>query len=201
MFKREKAFQSIVSLNPCFANLVCKTMFTLLVLLGLVFTVAARREAPESSVIIKEKLVGVDQIHLFRQESGEMAYYLTYDDGKNETLTSEQFASLVYDSRVERSWIEGLLNISSPIGIAWVLLGFLGQMLFTGRMIIQWIASEKQKRSTVPVLFWWLSLTGGLMLLTYFIWRKDIVGIIGQSTGAFIYGRNLILIHRQTVES
>ena len=71
------------------------------------------------------------------------------------------------------------------------------QVLFTGRMLVQWLASEKRKRSVVPVAFWWMSLIGGVMLLTYFIWRKDIVGVAGQSTGLLVYGRNLILIRRR----
>ncbi|MCE9593041.1 MAG: lipid-A-disaccharide synthase N-terminal domain-containing protein [Planctomycetes bacterium] len=78
----------------------------------------------------------------------------------------------------------------------WVTLGFAGQALFTGRMLLQWWASEKLKRSVVPESFWWASLVGGLMLLVYFVWRKDVVGVVGQSTGAFVYARNLVLIHR-----
>jgi lipid-A-disaccharide synthase-like uncharacterized protein len=65
-------------------------------------------------------------------------------------------------------------------------LGLLGQVLFTGRMLVQWLASEKQKRSVVPVAFWWMSLIGATMLLVYFTWRRDIVGVLGQATGWFI---------------
>jgi len=90
-----------------------------------------------------------------------------------------------------------LLNITTPWGFLWVTLGFAGQALFTFRMVLQWLVSEKQKRSVVPVGFWWGSLFGGLMLLVYFCWRKDIVGIVGQSTGAFVYARNLVLIYRR----
>jgi lipid-A-disaccharide synthase-like uncharacterized protein len=64
-------------------------------------------------------------------------------------------------------------------------------------MVLQWLASEKHKRSVVPVGFWWGSLLGGLMLFVYFVWRKDVVGIVGQSTGVFVYARNLILIYRR----
>jgi lipid-A-disaccharide synthase-like uncharacterized protein len=74
--------------------------------------------------------------------------------------------------------------------------GFLGQALFTFRMVLQWYASEKEKRSVIPVGFWWGSLFGGILLFAYFAWRKDVVGIVGQSTGIFVYARNLILIHR-----
>jgi len=87
-------------------------------------------------------------------------------------------------------------NISKPWGFLWISVGFLGQAMFTFRMVLQWWASEKHKRSVVPVGFWWGSLIGGAMLFAYFIWRKDIVGIVGQSTGVFVYARNLVLIYR-----
>ena len=79
----------------------------------------------------------------------------------------------------------------------WVYIGFLGQMLFASRFVIQWLASERRKESVIPVAFWYLSLAGGLTLLSYAIWRRDPVFIMGQSTGAFIYIRNLVLIHRR----
>ena len=75
------------------------------------------------------------------------------------------------------------------------MLGLLGQVLFTGRMVVQWLASEKKHKSVIPVSFWWMSLLGASMLLTYFIWRKDIVGIIGQAAGWLIYVRNLYLVY------
>ncbi|MEM8872751.1 MAG: lipid-A-disaccharide synthase N-terminal domain-containing protein [Planctomycetota bacterium] len=75
-------------------------------------------------------------------------------------------------------------------------LGLFGQVLFTGRMLVQWLVSEKQKRSTVPVVFWWMSLGGASLLLIYFVWRRDIVGVLGQGTGWGIYARNLWLIHK-----
>jgi lipid-A-disaccharide synthase-like uncharacterized protein len=90
-----------------------------------------------------------------------------------------------------------LFNITSPWGFAWIAVGFLGQLLFTFRMLLQWWSSEKAKRSVVPVAFWWGSLFGGLLLFVYFCWRKDIIGILGQSTGIFVYVRNLVLIHRR----
>lgn len=88
-----------------------------------------------------------------------------------------------------------LFNISKPWGFLWISIGFLGQAMFTFRMVLQWWASEKHKRSIVPVGFWWGSLLGGVMLFVYFVWRKDIVGIVGQSTGVFVYARNLVLIY------
>jgi len=82
--------------------------------------------------------------------------------------------------------------LATPMG----LLGMLGQVLFFSRFLVQWVVSEKQGRSTVPLAFWWLSIGGGLLLLTYAIWREDPVITLGQSVGLFVYIRNLILIRR-----
>ena len=79
----------------------------------------------------------------------------------------------------------------------WVLFGILGQILFGMRFIVQWLASERRKESTIPVAFWYLSLVGGLILFAYAFWyRQDIVFTIGQSAGVLIYVRNLMLIRR-----
>ncbi len=75
----------------------------------------------------------------------------------------------------------------------WLVLGFAGQALFASRFIVQWIASERARASVIPLAFWWLSLGGGLLLLVYAIQLGDPVFIVGQSTGAFIYLRNLWL--------
>lgn len=87
------------------------------------------------------------------------------------------------------------------IPTVWLIVGFAGQALFTMRFIVQWIASERKKRSVVPLAFWWFSLAGGMILLVYAIHRKDPVFILGQSAGAFIYLRNLMLIHRKPTEA
>ena len=75
-------------------------------------------------------------------------------------------------------------------------IGWIGQALFFSRFLVQWIVSEKEQRSTVPLSFWYLSLGGGVMLLTYAIWRHDPVITTGQSVGLLVYVRNLVLIHR-----
>jgi lipid-A-disaccharide synthase-like uncharacterized protein len=78
----------------------------------------------------------------------------------------------------------------------WLIIGFLGQGLFFGRWLVQWIASERTAESRVPVSFWYMSLIGGLITLIYAIYRKDPVFISGQALGAVVYVRNLVLIHR-----
>ena len=77
---------------------------------------------------------------------------------------------------------------------AWILLGFIAQAFFTMRFLVQWIASEKAKRSVVPVAFWFFSLGGGALLFIYAIKRQDPVFIAGQGLGLIIYVRNLWLI-------
>ena len=76
-------------------------------------------------------------------------------------------------------------------------IGFIGQGLFASRFIFQWIYSEKKGESSIPILFWYLSIFGGIGLLTYAIFRKDPVIIVGQMFGIFIYLRNLILIYNK----
>jgi lipid-A-disaccharide synthase-like uncharacterized protein len=78
----------------------------------------------------------------------------------------------------------------------WLVLGFVAQGLFASRFVVQWISSERAGQSVVPIAFWYLSLGGALLLLTYAIYRRDPVFIIGQSVGGFIYARNLVLIGR-----
>ena len=74
----------------------------------------------------------------------------------------------------------------------WMIIGFVGQALFGARFIIQWIISEKQGESTIPLAFWYCSIGGSIVLLTYAIHKQDIVFIVGQSLGSIIYIRNLI---------
>lgn len=83
--------------------------------------------------------------------------------------------------------------------ISWLLVafGFLGQACFSARFLVQWIASERRKESVIPIYFWYLSVGGGLTLLTYAILRMDPVFIVGQGAGLFVYSRNLYLIWRK----
>ena len=78
----------------------------------------------------------------------------------------------------------------------WLSIGLLGQALFSARFLVQWIASERRKRSVVPRAFWYFSVGGGLTLLAYAVYRRDPVFIIGQGAGLFVYARNLWFIYR-----
>lgn len=80
----------------------------------------------------------------------------------------------------------------------WVVFGLLGQFLFGSRFIVQWVASERKKASYIPIVFWYLSLIGGLVTTIYAIHRRDPVFIIGQGAGLFVYVRNLMLIYRRS---
>lgn len=98
------------------------------------------------------------------------------------------------------SWertLMNFLNISNWLNFGWVALGLLGQACFFGRMFVQWYKSEKEGVSVVPIAFWWMSFLGGILLFTYFVWRADFVGVLGQSSGVVIYARNLRLISKE----
>lgn len=78
--------------------------------------------------------------------------------------------------------------------IAWLAIGFTAQLMFSMRFIVQWIASERARRSIVPEMFWYFSMLGGAMLLAYAIYRGDPVFILGQAMGLLIYARNIYFI-------
>jgi len=90
--------------------------------------------------------------------------------------------------------------MSKNITTLMLVIGFTGQFFFFMRFFLQWLYSEKYKKSIIPVAFWYFSLLGSVFLLTYAIMRKDIVFIVGQSTGMFIYARNLYFIYREKSE-
>ena len=79
----------------------------------------------------------------------------------------------------------------------WVAFGLLGQILFGSRFIVQWAASEKKKESYIPTVFWWLSLSGGIITAVYAIHIRDTVFTIAQCAGLAVYVRNLMLIYRR----
>jgi lipid-A-disaccharide synthase-like uncharacterized protein len=87
------------------------------------------------------------------------------------------------------TWFLTQLNV-------WVAIGLFGQTLFMLRFVFQWVHSERAKKSVMPEIFWYLSLGGGLIVLTYAIHQKDLVFILSQSAGSIIYLRNIQLIWR-----
>ena len=87
-------------------------------------------------------------------------------------------------------------NALSNYELFFLIIGFAGQGLFASRFIVQWIYSERKGESSIPIIFWYLSIFGGFGLLTYAIFRQDPVIILGQSFGIIIYLRNLILIYK-----
>lgn len=91
------------------------------------------------------------------------------------------------------AWWDRLTGID-----AWlVLFGLFAQSMFFARFLVQWIVSERARRSVVPEMFWYFSVAGGVLLFTYGVLRGDIVIMLGQSTGLVIYGRNIYFIWRQ----
>ena len=79
----------------------------------------------------------------------------------------------------------------------WLGVGLFGQAVFASRFVVQWLKSEMEGRSVLPVVFWYLSLAGSLLLLVYAVHREDVVFVLGQSCGLLIYARNLYLIRRE----
>lgn len=89
-----------------------------------------------------------------------------------------------------------MLHADTAADLAWIVFGLFGQLMFTGRFLVQWLASERAGRSVVPVTFWYFSIMGGLIVLLYGIHKLDPVIILGQLPGVLIYSRNLWLIRQ-----
>ncbi len=79
----------------------------------------------------------------------------------------------------------------------WLTVGLIGQMIFSARFVVQWIHSERHRRSSMPMSFWYLSIVGAVILLCYAVYMHDPVFIIGQAGGLLIYSRNLQLRWRE----
>jgi lipid-A-disaccharide synthase-like uncharacterized protein len=79
----------------------------------------------------------------------------------------------------------------------WLILGLIGQLMFFLRFFVQWVVSEREKKSVIPVSFWYFSLSGSAILAVYAIHIQDPVFILGQSLGFIIYVRNLMLIKKE----
>lgn len=78
----------------------------------------------------------------------------------------------------------------------WLAFGIVAQLLFTARFLVQWLASEREGKSVMPLAFWYFSMAGGLMTLIYGIVRREPIIIMGQALALVIYARNLMLIFK-----
>lgn len=176
----------------------------LLVLLGMWLVLQPALSKSETDLAVR---VGAMEIRLARtQVNGESGYQVIsprslVSQGPIEHDQLDDFLGIQLDRWNARPALErhllGFFNITSWATFGWVAIGLVGQIAFFGRMFVQWVISERTGISTVPEIFWWFSFLGGLCLFTYFVWRVDIVGVMGQSTGIVIYARNLRLIHKQ----
>ncbi|MCW5754472.1 MAG: lipid-A-disaccharide synthase N-terminal domain-containing protein [Phycisphaeraceae bacterium] len=133
---------------------------------------------------------------------GQATFRMLSRDHASEVLTESQFAAIVGEEAVHRlrdggNMVFRALNITGWGSLVWVAVGLLGQIIFSCRFVIQWLVSERERRSVIPEVFWWISLLGGICLFVYFVWRQDIIGVLGQSSGVVIYARNLRLIAKQ----
>ena len=90
-----------------------------------------------------------------------------------------------------------IFHVDSTGELIWVLVGLGGQLMFSMRFLLQWIASEKAKRSVVPEVFWWFSIAGGIILFSYAVYRRDPVFIMGQAFGLIVYLRNIWLLYAE----
>ncbi len=133
----------------------------------------------------------------------DRTYRLLFRDGSStEMMSRERLTEILPEPVVQRAEDQAgrtafrMFNITSWGSMVWVSIGLAGQIAFFGRMAIQWMVSEGRRESVVPVSFWYLSFIGGVMLFTYFAWRRDIVGVLGQTTGVVIYARNIRLIRK-----
>lgn len=176
----------------------------LLVFLGMWLVLQPALSRSHSDLTV---LVGAHEIMLERIEyDGQNAYQIiapaSLRDGipiSRDELDAFLEAQIVeWNARpaLERHLL-GFFNITRWSTFGWVAVGLIGQAAFFGRMFVQWIISERTRVSTVPEIFWWFSFIGGVCLFTYFVWRVDIVGVLGQSTGIIIYARNLKLIQKE----
>jgi lipid-A-disaccharide synthase-like uncharacterized protein len=86
------------------------------------------------------------------------------------------------------------------LGLDWsylMVLGFIGNALFSMRFLVQWLASERQGESIIPVSFWYWSIAGSILMCVYFVFRRDPIGILAYLPNSMIYIRNLMLIRKR----
>src|SRR5207249_4563621 len=128
---------------------------------------------------------GEPRFRILRQHEEPVALS---DDEARRLLSRDTYRQLTQGGR---NWVFRLLNITSWYNLVWSGIGFGGQLLFSGRMVLQWLISERRRESVITESFWWFSLVGAVTLFSYFVWRQDPVAMLGQATGIVIYARNL----------
>jgi lipid-A-disaccharide synthase-like uncharacterized protein len=166
-------------------------------------SVKATDGAAQIELVVANKKLKVEMRRAADQPSRYEYRFRNWPEKGADWISDEKFEAIIDESADNsgRSWLLQVCNVTSPLNLAWVALGLGGQLVFSARLIVQWLASEKERKSVVPAAFWYLSLGGGLCLTTYFLWRHDLVGVLGQSMGLVVYVRNirLILLHKQGV--
>ena len=163
--------------------------------------------APDGARTVTIRIEGVAKYEVAAVDhgaNGETSYFLCFPGRDPQKVSSEDLRHFYGVDNETLKAVGGSPNLFFQIfkitnwsSLIWVAIGLLGQVAFFLRMTIQWLASEKKRESVVPEAFWWLSFLGGVMLFSYFIWRRDIVGVLGQTTGIVVYARNLRLIYKQ----
>ncbi len=166
---------------------------------------AARPGANTFELVITSRKVLVDQLPE-KAADGSLSYtyrFLNAADVGDVVMSEAEFQKTLsaVAAPTQRDWVLKVLNVSSYNKLWWPALGFLGQIVFAGRMWVQWLASERSRKSVVPPVFWYMSLGGGLITATYFMWRQDLVGVVGQTSGIWIYARNIYLMRRHATSS
>lgn len=183
-------------------------LMVLLILLGVLVVQGPRiqHDLRPGARAVKVQFAGHGVLEVLEDPpgSGRFSFRVLFRNGfAGEVFGDEQFIERYGQEQHEHATAHAgnvvfrALNITSWAGVAWVALGFAAQAAFFGRMFIQWMVSEKRRESVIPPVFWYLSLFGGIGLFTYFAWRQDIVGVLGQSSGIVIYARNIRLIFKQ----
>lgn len=176
-------------------------IIAMLVILGLsmwimLYTSKRVPETPGAAVfemVISSHKIKVEQI---RDSAGQFNFrVLSGPDAGREMNAAEWHAWVQMEGNAAgRGTLLRLFNVSTGNQFIWIAIGLGGQLVFSARMLVQWLASEKRRKSVVPAAFWYLSLGGALMLTCYFIWRHDMVGLLGQTMGLVIYVRNIRLL-------
>ncbi|MCC6909675.1 MAG: lipid-A-disaccharide synthase N-terminal domain-containing protein [Phycisphaerales bacterium] len=126
-----------------------------------------------------------------RTDRGVVAWYEPAADGSGQYVYSREL-----NHPASRVPFVSLFYGRSGAAIALFLFGLFGQAMFMGRFALQWIVSERAGRSIVPLGFWWLSLSGSTILLSYFLLQREPIGILGQLLGLPIYLRNIYMLAR-----